>query len=149
MGYRAYVITQGWLKIQDANPPWGIQKQAFETFLASGTEEGKFFPLCPTAMLAPMATPGFSIDVATDTSGGQVSITLNSRFLRHIPPHPFSSWMPNARWEFEPAVDTTGGGPTYASSATDPWNAGGAVGVKNIYSRGAGVAIDGTNTDEW
>lgn len=153
-GYRNFVITRGISEIEDENP--GASAAPIANFLASGTTcNGRLNSLYPQTPSDLIRATNYTVYLATDTDGTantdtakQVSVEINRRFLRHIPPHPFISWYPNAHWEFKP-VKIAAGGPTFASSATDPWNSGTATGVIDIVSRGAGIALDGSNTDDW
>ncbi len=150
-GCRNYFVTQGISKIKNAHTAPADQpliKPSIQHFLKSSAAGGELYPLSPSHIIR--ATP-YTVRVATDTTTGFVDITIQRRFLRTIPPHPFKGWYPNAHWEFKPALNTAPGGPYYASSTTDPWNSTPqlATGVTNIVSRGAGVAIDGSNTDDW
>lgn len=161
-GYRNYVVTKGVYAIENtaADP-----KTAISRFLASGTAcDGKLDSLYPESPSALLRATTYSVRLATDTdadtnSGSRVTVTISRRFLRSIPPHPFVSWYPNAHWEFKPVVTniaTATKDSTYASGPGDPWgntdySAGNwnATGVVDIVSRGAGIALDGSNTDDW
>lgn len=165
-GYRNYVVTKGVYAIEKAHPnDSDAQNAAIAKFLASGTAcDGTLDSLYPASPSALLRATTYSVRLATDTdadtnSGSRVTVTISRRFLRSIPPHPFVSWYPNAHWEFKPVVTniaTATKDSTYASGPGDPWgntdySAGNwnATGVVDIVSRGAGIALDGSNTDDW
>lgn len=147
-GHRNYIYRHGVQKIWDMHQTDPVQFQTARSFfVASGTQQGLFFPLNPSKIV--FSQP-YTVTIATGPAAGdEVQIKVEQRFLRRIPPHPFRNWYPNARWEFKPAVNAAPGGPTYASAPTDPWNTGLATGVIDIVSRGAGMGLDGSNTDDW
>lgn len=153
-GYRNFVYSTGIELIDAAHTSNGAFKKARKQFIASGTTDGMFYPITPSHLCY---NTNYTIRLATGTDAASefVDINIQRRFLRRIPPHPFAGWYPNAHWEFRPAAidGAFGGGPFYASSATDPWNNNSnppaATGVIEIVSRGAGYALDGSNTDEW
>lgn len=149
--YKSYVSRQMWDKIEAAHSDPNDREKAFKQALASATELGLLFPLSPASFIYPLHAPGASFTVATDPDdlsddpAKGVSVSINRRFIRHIPPHPFSGWAPNARFEFGSAVDSAGPNKKYPE--TD-WPTT-ATGVKNVWSVGAGLGIDGSSTDEW
>ncbi len=77
-------------------------------------------------------------------------IPLERRFYRSKPVHPFHDWYPGADFEYVPVFDRTGNasGTTYTIASWTE-NFGDLRGVKDIVSRGAGLALDGSNTNEW
>lgn len=78
------------------------------------------------------------------------TISLERPFYRSKPIHPFNDWYPTADFEYVPASDTTGKpfGTSYTIASWTQYSTQ-LMGVKDIVSRGAGVALDGSNTDEW
>lgn len=116
--------------------------------LASATNLGLLYPRNPTALENPA---GEILNIATDSTGGLLTITIPGRFIRKIPPHPFIDWNPGAHWEFKAvATDATVPGQVwFASAPADAWSSNHASGVIDIRSRGAGLSLDGTNTDDW
>ena len=83
------------------------------------------------------------------------NIPLERPFYRNCdtssgPVHPFHDWYPTANFEYVPVVDNTGNasGTTYTY---DGWKANedSLIGVKDIVSRGVGLALDGSNTNDW
>lgn len=153
-GHRNYVYRHGIEKIWELHQSDESKfQEARKHFIEDGTQNGLLYPKTPSHLIF---NQNYNIRIATGTAAGEeVDIDVQRRFLRKIPPHPFANWYPNAHWEFKPAsIDGAfGGGPFYASSATDPWNNNGnppaATGVIDIVSRGAGRALNGSNTDEW
>jgi prepilin-type N-terminal cleavage/methylation domain-containing protein len=126
-GYRGFIIERGINEIYDKNSG-STRKQAVKTFLASGTSTGRFYPK-NIASLTPQAID-YTVTIATGTNAGEeVTITVDRPFLRHIPPHPFKDWYPGADWEFKALF-----GNDY---------------IIDVYSRGAGSALDGSDTDDW
>jgi hypothetical protein len=150
-GHRTYVIAYGnYLIDQISGAPLGapgIKKKIQENFLKMTNYQGFGYPSTPQKLLSGNYT--LQIDVPTGV-GAQPIFTMNipidRRFVRHIPPHPFIGWVPNARFEFTAAVNTSG-------LPTLPFNSAAwgttASGVTNIVSRGAGLALNGTQTDGW
>lgn len=78
-------------------------------------------------------------------------LPLERRFYRSQPVHPFHDWYPSADFAFVPVVDTNDlGSRTYTLEEWfNPTYNPGLKGVKDIVSRGAGLALDGSNTDDW
>jgi len=139
-GYRTYIRVKGIGGI----PP-GAASSAVSVFIKNLGSEGLGYPPSPRALVS----SGYTIRVATSTSdptNDYVEIHVDRRLLRTIPPHPFKSWFPNAEWRFRPATDTA---QAFASSTTDPWQTGTYYGVADMVSRGAGMALDGSSTDDW
>ena len=81
------------------------------------------------------------------------NIALERRFYRSKPVHPFHDWYPNADFAYIPAKDTRGMEYSNKSYTIEEWysdtNVSYLIGVKDIVSRGAGLALDGSNTDDW
>lgn len=148
-GYRVHVLNKLANAINNATDT----QETRDTALASGisylVDHGLDLPFSP-ASLTGRAPIGVTFDVATGTTG-TATVAIDRVFIRNIPPHPFVGWYPNARWEFVPAVYAGSLNSSVLTAATDSatWESLQATGVKNIVSRGAGMAIDGTNTDDW
>ncbi|PKL50959.1 MAG: hypothetical protein CVV42_01270 [Candidatus Riflebacteria bacterium HGW-Riflebacteria-2] len=154
-GYRTYVIAYGSYLIENALEPPGAntipagqKKKVKENFLKLANNEGFGYPESPQKLV--QGNILLKIDVPTGSSGVNatytVTIPVDRRFVRNIPPHPFIGWVPNARFEFKAAVNTSG-------SPTLPFNSAAwgttASGVTDIVSRGAGLALNGSRTDDW
>ena len=114
--------------------------------LAWASSSGMLYPPSPSLLVGRTTIASIS-----HGAGATLTVPINRRFIRRIPPHPFADWFPSAHWEYK-AVATdvaAGAGPWYSSSTTDPWNQGHATGVIDIRSVGAGIGLDGTLTDNW
>lgn len=150
-GYRTYVRVRGLQAIDDAhtviNDPTGaIASGAIASFVGNLADQGLGYPLTPSALIYNPKFPVASITVATATTGS-VNIKIDRRFLRSVPPHPFKNWYPTAEWYFRRAkpIDPVSENNYLASGSwavTD-------VGITDIVSRGAGMGLDGSNTDDW
>lgn len=144
-GYRTYIRVKGIAAIEAAHPLPDTATPAISVFIKNLGSEGLGYPPSPRTLIS----SGYTVRVATSTSdptNDYVDIHVDRRLLRTIPPHPFKSWFPNSEWHFKPATDTM---QAFASSTTDPWQAGTYYGVADIVSRGAGIALDGSSTDDW
>lgn len=145
-GFRTYIVQKGQQAIYDAHPgDPATANAAVATFTLNITRFGLGYPPSPSLL----ASTGYEITVATGPStvsavAGNVTIKVARRFIRRIPPHPFQNWNINATWTFRPAVPQNS-----APIASQAWNPAVHYGVMDIYSRGAGLALDGSNTDEW
>lgn len=148
-GYRIHVINKLANEINNATDTESTREAALASGIRYLIEHGLDLPFSP-ASLTGRAPVGVGFDVATGTNG-TATVTVDRVFLRNIPPHPFVGWYPNAHWEFVPAIQAGALNSTYRTTATSSadWQSIPATGVKNIVSRGAGLAIDGSNTDEW
>lgn len=141
-GFRNFVRAQGYTKIKIAADAEGVDDHELRSRIAIMTkdmgENGRGYPPTPAHLIA---TDSYDVKIATGSLDTDiVTITINRRFLRNIPPHPFKSWYPDARWEFRPATDTT--------TLTYDWDAQ-YYGVVDMVSRGAGIALNGSRTDDW
>lgn len=118
--------------------------------LAWASSSGLLYPVSPSYLVGRIPQVQIS-DSGLLTPPSTLTVPINRRFLRRVPPHPFADWFPAAHWEFKAvATDVAAGvGPWYSSSTTDPWNTGHATGVIDIRSVGAGIGLDGTLTDNW
>lgn len=148
-GYRVHVLNKLANTINNATDTQETRDAALASGISYLIDHGLDLPFSP-ASLTGRAPIGVSFDVATGTTG-TATVTIDRVFIRAIPPHPFVGWYPNAHWEFVPAVYAGSLNSSVLTAATDSatWESLQATGVKNIVSRGAGMAIDGTNTDDW
>ncbi|HEY9072175.1 MAG TPA: prepilin-type N-terminal cleavage/methylation domain-containing protein [Candidatus Ozemobacteraceae bacterium] len=149
-GYRLYVIHELANKINLATDTDSTRRTDLASGIAYLVDHHLDVPFCPASLTgrAPLSIPAFAVATGSTGTPGTATIQINRLFLRHIPPHPFTGWNPNARWEFVPATCSSGLATLQATGAAE-WLSSLATGVKNIVSRGAGLALDGTNTDEW
>ncbi len=145
-GIRTYIRVKGveLIKLANTTPPGAIASAAIASFVSNLASTGLGYPQTPSHLIS---SHKYSITVATgptdvSATAGNVTIEIDRRFLRTIPPHPFQSWYPNATWTFQPAVPSGG-----AAVASHAWGTN--VGVLDIKSSGAGMALDGSNTDAW
>lgn len=78
------------------------------------------------------------------------AIPLERPFYRSKPIHPFHDWYETADFQYVPVYDGTGNalGTSYTILGWET-NKADLVGVKDIVSKGAGLALDGSNTDDW
>lgn len=142
-GFRNYVKKVGTLLINDTSMTDAEKQTAHAFFNRNLTRRG--YPPSPDGLITPPA----SIKIATgaidfgDPAADYVEVEIEHRFVRNIPPHPFKGWYPNARWEFKPSDNTS------ITVASEAWVAGGHYGVTDIVSRGAGIGLNGSSTDEW
>lgn len=148
-GYRVHVISKLANAINNATDTESTREAALASGISYLIEHGRDLPFSP-ASLTGRAPVGVTFEVATGTDAS-ATITIDRVFIRNIPPHPFIGWYPNAHWEFVPALKDDSMNSSYMTSATASadWETLQATGVKNIVSRGAGLAIDGSNTDDW
>lgn len=148
-GYRVHVLNKLANTINNATDTQETRDAALASGISYLIDHGLDLPFSP-ASLTGRAPVGVTFDVATGTTG-TATVTIDRVFIRTIPPHPFVGWYPNAHWEFVPAVYAGSLNSSVLTAATDSatWESLQATGVKNIVSRGAGMAIDGTNTDDW
>jgi len=92
-------------------------------FLQRIAQDGYGYP----GNIASLTTPPFSFEIPISaTPGDVVTIVVDRKFIRHIPQHPFTGWTPAATWSY-----TIKG-----------------VGISDIKSSGAGLALDGSKIDE-
>lgn len=149
-GYRVHVLNKLANEVNTATETQETRDAALASGISYLIDHGLDLPFSP-ASLTSRAPIGITFDVATG-SDGSATVMIDRVFIRTIPPHPFAGWYPNAHWEFVPAICTgtlnTGNHTTKATDSAS-WQDIPATGVKNIISRGAGMAIDGTNTDDW
>lgn len=147
-GFRTQIRVHGIEAIKAAHiaePDPAIASAAIATFVLNLTETGAGYPGNPASLTA----TAHEVTVATgptpaSANTGDVTINLQTRFLRSIPPHPFQGWYPTATWTYQPAYPQKQPPKTEAE-----WSAAGYYGVVDIKSKGAGMALDGSNTDDW
>ena len=116
----------------------------------------------PTAVF-PEKLSGFYPDISPFDEVILGNIPLERPFYRNCnrsseegiasgPVHPFHDWYQTAEFRYVPATDTNELNklPDYSY---DQWYSNdyypGLRGVKDVVSRGVGLALDGSNTDEW
>ncbi len=169
-GMRTVVRVQGIEKIKSAHNlshpvESAVASAAISSFTLHMIEQGLGYPPTPFHMTYGQ---NYSVEIATgptshpSSNAGSVVVNITRRFLRSLPPHPFQGWYPNATWTFKPAYfnPSIAANAVPVSSATwgvqqklydDTAGASGVnrYGVMDIYSSGAGIALDGSNTDEW
>ena len=142
---------------------WSEQKkqQCISAFLAQ-IGEGYCYPASPKDIWSPnpYATfpdkltgfdPENPLEEFSFTELGDVP--LERPFYRNSasgPVHPFHDWYPSVEFQYVPVVDNTGNasGTTYTYNGWET-NKADLKGVRDIVSRGAGLALDGSNTDDW
>jgi prepilin-type N-terminal cleavage/methylation domain-containing protein len=146
-GYRSYILERGIAQIEEAYAPDTPPNAVIKDFITEARKNGLFYPetiwhltaahIPYTVEIATLSPPS---DTFANVPGEYVQITVDHPFIRNIPPHPFKDWYPNARWEFRflnpPGPETTG------IDGTGNY-------VIEIYSRGAGTALDGRSTDDF
>ncbi|NLF97583.1 MAG: type II secretion system protein, partial [Candidatus Riflebacteria bacterium] len=120
-GYRTFVRNYGLTHIND---------QASRTyFLRAINRDGYGYPGTIGSLTSPTM---FSFE-APIGDGASITIVINRKFMRPrntadgLPPHPFQSWNPNVAW-----IKVLKNGH-----------------IIDIKSEGAGMALDGSLTDDW
>jgi type II secretory pathway pseudopilin PulG len=151
-GYRNYVRAIGIEQIMNkhGNDPV-LAAPEIASFVYNLTSTGLGYPQTPSSL----TESSFDFSVPTLESEN-VQIKFARRFLRRLPPHPFTGWYPNAHWEFKPAsanLPLPEGTTTFKADA-EAWTEADPTelkitGVLDIRSVGAGLALDGSNTDDW
>lgn len=147
-GYRTYIRVKGIEAIKAAHPlpaDANIASAAIATFVYNLADKGLGYPLTPSHLTF---NHKYKVTVATgptdeEPTAGSVEIEIDRRFLRTLPPHPFSGWFPTATWTFKPAYPANS---SPISSAA--WNPAVHKGVIDILSSGAGMALDGSSTND-
>jgi type II secretory pathway pseudopilin PulG len=150
LGYKNFIIRR--IILNSANPA----QQKFALDNAKTT--GKCFPLNPTKL---ENAQGDTINIDAEPPAGNVmSIDITQRFIRNIASHPFHDWHPDAHWEFLPhsLYDAAGVSisPIWLEKTDGLWAGdwadaknNNAFGVTDVRSVGAGLAINGKNTDDF
>ena len=147
-----------------------VKQKCINAFIAKFSE-GYGYPKSPKEIWSPnpiAAFPakltGFCPGTGNDTLYNEIDIgdiPLERPFYRNCnrsgqeliasgPVHPFHDWYPTVEFQYVPVIDRTGNA-LGTSYRYNEWiaNEGDLVGVKDIVSRGVGLALDGSNTDEW
>ncbi len=168
-----------WIRRQIMDSKWDIDNNKLtpgdrKKALDVAMELGLFYPLTPSHLENPSMVQTALIPYNLHTGGPpylKIRIRVDRRFFRKVAPHPFIGWYPGAHYEFEAAfyddndADSdfeTGthtyaseswpfpviSGPEYDPTADNPVIPR-AVGVKQIWSRGAGFSIKGESTDSF
>ena len=112
----------------------------------------------PVAMF-PETLSGFCPGTGDDTNFNEMPLgdmPLGRPFYRNCdissgPVHPFHDWYPTVEFKYVPVIDNNPsplGAYTFEQWYSDDYNPG-LKGVKDIVSRGVGIALDGSNTDDW
>lgn len=154
--------TNGWNSPPENLPEKArdVKQKCINAFIAK-FGEGYGYPESPNdiwsptpVVMFPAQLSGFCPDTGDDAVFNVLilgDIPLERRFYRSQPVHPFHDWYPSANFAFVPVVDTNGiGSRTYTLEEWyNPTYNPGLKGVKDIVSRGAGLALDGSNTDDW
>lgn len=151
-GYRTYIRVKGIAQIQAHAGSPELAEPIIAKFVINLTENGRGYPDSP----AKLTTSNYEVAIATGTTDpldptyttDVVNIPVDRRFLRHIPPHPFKNWFANARWEFKPATKTIAVTTSTLPFDSPHWGTD-ATGVIDIVSKGAGLALDGSKTNDW
>ena len=148
-----------------------VKQKCINTFIAK-LGEGYGYPKSPKEIWSsnpvaafPTKLTGFCPDTGNDTRFNEIDIgdiSLGRPFYRNCdissgPVHPFHDWYPTVEFAYVPASDTRGiDYLANASYTVDEWATMNPdpdhpvlIGVKDIVSRGVGLALDGSNTDDW
>ena len=156
-----YAGVQGWYS--PTSPNGSILLQNCVGVFVSKFSEGYGYPKSPDDIwspnpkaIFPSPLTGFNPDdPSEELILDETEISLERPFYRNCsntsgPVHPFHDWYPSADFEYVPVKDDTGNatGTTYTYAG---WKANEANlrGVKDIVSRGVGIALDGSNTNDW
>ncbi len=147
-GYRSYILERGIAKIEEAYAPNTPPQTVIQNFIKEAKANGLFYPetiwhLTPVHIpyTVEIATTSPPSDIFANVPGEYVQIMVDRPFIRNIPPHPFKDWYPNARWEYR-FLNLPGGPESEGVDGTGN-------DVLEIYSRGAGTALDGSSTDDF
>ena len=176
-GFRTVARVKGLelIEIRGGNKGWNntgtlpdsakdVKQKCINAFI-SKFSEGYGYPKSPKDIWSsnpvavfPETLTGFCPDTGNDELFNKLSlgdIPLKRPFYRNCdissgPVHPFHDWYPSVEFHYVPVVDNTGNasGTTYTY---DGWEANKdfLIGVKDMVSRGVGLALDGSNTDDW
>ena len=165
-GFRTVARLKGMKKIEDAAVAWtsdiAIKQNCISSFTAKFAE-GYGYPTGPrdiwsqnpTAVF-PAEISGFYPDIDPFDKVTLGNIHLERPFYRNCdistgPVHPFHDWYPSVEFHYVPAFDDNNPKlPDYSYEQwySDTYNPG-LRGVKDVVSRGAGLSLDGSNTDDW
>jgi len=172
-GFRTVARVKG-IDIITDNTPDLNERQNFINLFVKGLSDGYGYPDSPQEIWSNNPKTdlnGMNLSY-TDATGNHAfplinfgnvgKLYLERPFYRNCdlssgPVHPFHDWYQTANFAYIPASDTRG--IDYlknASYTVDEWATMNPdpehpvlIGVKDIVSRGAGLALDGSNTDEW
>lgn len=129
-GYKNYILQRGIDQINVANPDVSTRENAEKTFINNAITKGLAYPET-IWHLTHLRLPHTVVIATGPAPSDTVSIDVDHPFLRGIPPNPFKDWYPAATWTF-----------TYYDTINS-------TGVLDIHSSGAGIALNGENTDDW
>ena len=122
------------------------EKQRLINAFVAELVKGYGYPTNPEQIWSKSPTATITISLGVTHPDIQMVIPLGRRFYRKKPVHPFHDWFSTADFCF---VNASG---TVCCSYTewmDKSRDRDYHGVKDIVSRGAGLALDGSNTDDW
>ena len=165
-GFRTVARVEGMKIIEKvaSDTGWDLNtKQKCINLFIAKIGEGHGYPKSPRDIWSNNPSAEFSVTLTgfNDTNPSDFlfidSIPLNRPFYRNCdvssgPVHPFHDWYPTVEFRYVPATDTH---PviTQDSYTYNEWyfatNTPYLKGVKDVVSRGVGIALDGSNTDEW
>lgn len=169
IGYESYLMVEMKRAEQTLKVSYPKMKPNFfgQTISHNATNKtGMMSPLDPVYLVNKKGDP-FVVRIPTGMAEpdypASVTVTINNRFIRHIPPHPFQGVYPGAHfqvkaatwsaiaiddgWFVWPPEDAVRLGlPGWVGAGT---NGRQATGVVDIRSRGAGLSISGVTTDEF
>ena len=165
-GFRTVARVKGMEEIKNLGLNATYTQLLINTFVANIGKEGNGYPASPEDIWSQNPKAVVNEIVFTDDEGNLQryimgiadygrsvgELYLGRRFYRSKPIHPFHDWYQTADFGYVPVVDRTGN-PPGTSYTFDGWNApensGLLIGVKDIVSKGAGLALDGSKTNEW
>ncbi len=172
-GFRTVARLKGMAKIEEyagfhgwnSLPNGSIIRQNCIGMFLSKFSDGYGYPKSPSDIwsftpkaIFPNKIQGFNPEDLSEvlkleeSAADETEIYLERRFYRSKPIHPFHDWYPTADFAYVPVSDTNGVNKldayTYEQWYSDEYNPG-LKGVKDIVSKGAGIALDGSKTDEW
>ena len=150
-----YAGVHGW----DSLPNGSIIRENCVGIFISMFSKGYGYPKSPDDIWSPTPKADFPNAISNfnpdDPSEvlvlDETDFNLGRPFYRSKPVHPFHDWYPTADFKYVPATDTNPlplGEYTYEQWYSSEYNPG-LRGVKDIVSRGVGMALDGSNTDDW
>ncbi len=160
-GFRTVARVKGMEEIKGLGLSEEITQNMISAFIAL-IGNGKGYPATPADIWSqnPKAAFNEPTDEIVFVNGGAPEryvmgnytgfIELGRPFYRSKPIHPFHDWYETSDFQYVPVVDKTGNNPG-TSYSVQGWEANKdyLVGVKDIVSKGAGLALDGSDTDEW
>ena len=142
-----------------------VKQKCINAFIAKFSE-GYGYPKSPKEIwnsnpiaAFPAKLTGFCPNTGNDALFNEIDIgdiPLERPFYRNYdissgPVHPFHDWYPTVEFRYVPAFDNNN--PKLPDYNYEQWYSNeyypGLRGVKDVVSRGVGIALDGSNTDEW